>query len=53
MTAMGSQVMTTAGRIGDIELLRGLAVSECNFRLVEAPLRRAGISAAQRWTASA
>ncbi len=30
-----------------------LAVSECNFRLVEAPLRRAGISAAQRWTASA
>jgi hypothetical protein len=53
MNAMGSQAMTTARRIGDIELLRGLAVSECNFRLVEAPLRRRGMAAAQRWTASA
>lgn len=29
-----------------------LVVSECNFRLVEAPLRRRGMAAAQRWTAS-
>jgi hypothetical protein len=36
MNAMGNQVMSTASRIGDIELLR-----------------LAGMTAAQRWTASA
>lgn len=30
-----------------------LAVSECSFRLVEAPLRRRGVAVAQRWAAAA
>ncbi len=30
-----------------------LAVSECSFRLLEAPLRRRGVTVAQRWAAAA